>query len=248
MPGRIVGSFVALLASATVFLAAGTSLAREASDLIPYLHFSVTPSKLSPTKPALVQMTIGGKYRTQDETQVPALKELRLQGDKHIELDLEGVPPCRPRGRGTKEDHSDSCPRSVVGRGTISIEIAFPGDQALPTSAPLTLWYTGRSRGGAQFLAYAYLTAPASQELPLAIEVRRVRKGRIGWEAVAAIPKIAGGSGSITGYSLTIGKRFLSATCVSHFELRAVSILANGTRLRERSVRPCAVSKADVRQ
>src|SRR6476659_7531943 len=144
-------------------------------------------------------------------------------------------------GRGPREDHSDSCPRSVIGRGTISIEIAFPGDQAIPTSAPLTLWYGARSPGSVKLLAYAYLIAPASQELPIAIEVRRVRKGRIGWEAVAAIPKIAGGAGSITDYSLTIGKRFLSATCVSHFELRAVSVFANGTRLRERSVRPCSV-------
>ncbi|MDX6635514.1 MAG: hypothetical protein QOF06_1717 [Solirubrobacterales bacterium] len=80
------------------------------------------------------------------------------------------------------------------------------------------------------------------------MKVRRVRKGRIGWEAVAAIPKIAGGAGSITDYTLKIGKRFLSATCVSHFELRAVSIFVDGTRLRERSVRPCAVPKADLRQ
>jgi hypothetical protein len=203
---------------------------------------------LSPTKPAPVQMTIRGRYRTEDETQVPALKELRLQGDKHIELDLKDVPPCRPSGRGPREDHSDICPRSVIGRGTISVETAFPGDQAIPTSAPLTLWNGGRKRGGADLLAYAFLPAPAVQELPIAIEVRRVRKGRIGWEAVAAIPKIAGGAGSITDYTLKIGKRFLSATCAGYFELRAVSAFVDGTRLDERFVRPCAVSKADARQ
>lgn len=194
-----------------------------------------------------VQMSITGRYRTEDETQVPALKELRLEGDKHIELDLKGVPPCRLGGRSVKEDHSDSCPESVIGRGTISVETAFPGDRALPTSARLTLWKSRQQRGGAELLAYAYLTAPVAAELAIPVKVRRVRKGRIGWEAVAAVPKIAGGSGAITDYSLTIGKRLLSATCVGQFELRAVSTFVDGTSLNERAIRTCTVAKADVR-
>lgn len=248
MRGRIAGSLAVLAAGVAVFAGAATGSGPVEPSLTSRFKFEITPRKLPSVTPGRVRLSVTGRYRNSDESQVSALKELRLEGDKHIEIDLSDVSPCRLSGSGTKEDHSDSCPRSVIGRGTISIDTAFAGDRAIPLRAPLTVWFGSKKRGGAKLIAYAYLTAPVAAELVIPVEVRRVRKGRIGREATAAIPKIAGGSGSITDFRLTIGKRLLSATCSGYFEFDSVSVFADGTQVDERFVRPCTVSKPHIRQ
>lgn len=124
------------------------------------------------------------------------------------------------------------------------METNFPEEANIPSTWPLTLW----KRGDSKLLAYAYLTVPAVAEFLVPIELRRLRRGRIGWRADAAVPKIAGGSGSIIDFTLTVGGRLLSATCRRYFEFDAVSVFADGSRFRERFVRPCAVTEPHVRQ
>jgi len=248
MRRRVAGSLAVLAAALAAFAAAATGADPVQPSLTARPDFEVTPRKLPPAKPMPARLSVSMRYRYSDETQVPALKELRLEGDKHIGIDLGDVSPCRMSGSGVKEDHSDSCPGSVIGRGTISVDMAFVGDEVIPLSAPLTVWFGSRKRGGAKLIAYAFLKAPVSAELVIPVEVGRLRGGRIGWEATAAIPKIAGGFGSVTDFKLTIGRRLLSATCSGYFKFRAVSTFADGTRLGEGFVRPCAVAEPDVRQ
>src|SRR5690349_2475432 len=113
----------------------------------------------------------------------------------------------------------------------------------------LTLYNMGHSGKERHLLASAFIPAPVTGEIPNPIQVRRIDKGRFGWMATATVPKIAGGSGSITGYSMRIGKRFLTATCGDgRLQLRATSTFVDGTRLVEGSIRACAVAEADARQ
>lgn len=239
------GLVCVLVAAVTVPAASGY----EVPSLTASFSFRATPSKLPRTKPRPVRLAVAGQYRADYDFEIPALKELRFEGDGQIELDLKGVPPCRLGGRAIRVDRSDGCPESVVGRGAITVGIEFPGERVIPTTARLTLWSLGRKRGSVQLLAYAFLTAPVVAEIRIPVKVRRVEKGRIGWEARAAIPEIAGGFGSILDYSLTIGKRFLSATCGDgRLELRAASTFVDGTRLSRRRIRTCAVAEADVRK
>ncbi len=197
-------------------------------------------------------MELIGKYVTDDGSHVPPVKTLQLQMDRHLALDLKGVPACRRptsdvrRNTGQMED---LCRESIVGRGEISIEVDFPGVFMPTVSERLVVFKAGGKSAGVDMVAFAYLSAPVASELVIPIDVRRIGKSRIGWEARLSIPKIAGGSGSLTDYALRIGKRFLSATCVGQrFELRAVATFADGSRLPEKAIRVCFMAKADVRQ
>ena len=214
----------------------------------PLLSFEVLPAKLPAAKAAPARLAITGKYHRVDGLHVSALKELRVMGDRHLALDLDEMPSCRLPGFGPRVDRSGECPESVVARGSITVATFFPGDRDIPTTSRLTLWKTGREQGGVKLFAYAYLTAPVVAELLIPVEIRRLPKGRFGWKAVASVPKIAGGAGSITDFTLTIRRKLLSATCRRYFQFKSVSVLADGSRLDETFVRRCSVTEADVRQ
>jgi hypothetical protein len=77
------------------------------------------------------------------------------------------------------------------------------------------------------------------------ITIRKIDDERFGWRASAEVPKIAGGAGSIYGYSLRIGKRFLRATCGDgRLELRAASTFVDGEKVTGRTVQACSVAKS----
>jgi hypothetical protein len=116
-------------------------------------------------------------------------------------------------------------------------------------TSDLTLYNAGHKGKERRLLADAFPPAPVSGEIPTPIAIRKIDKGRFGWRATATVSKIAGGAGSITGYAVRTGKRFLTATCGDgRLQLRAVSTFVDGTRLVENSIRTCAVAEADARQ
>ena len=76
-----------------------------------------------------------------------------------------------------------------------------------------------------------------------------MRRGRFGLEAVAKVPKIAGGYGSITSLSLSLRRKFtykgkqrsyLLANCPdSQLVAEGTGIFSDGSRLAGNLVRPC---------
>lgn len=243
---------VAVLALSLAAVTATAASRGGIAHLPLFFSFDVKPTKISKTEPTPVWMELIGKYVTQDGSHVPPAKTLQLQMDRHLALDLKGVPPCqRPRLdiRRNTAQMEDLCRKSIVGRGEISVEVAFPEVPMTTVSERRVVFKASGRNAGIDLVAFAFLSAPVASELVIPIDVRRIGEGRIGWEARLSIPKIAGGSGSLTDYSLRIGKRFLAATCVGQrFELRAVATFADGSRLPEKAIRVCGVAEADPRQ
>jgi hypothetical protein len=198
-------------------------------------------------------METTGRYRTGDGSRVPPVKELWVQADRHLALDLKGVPGCGGYGihsdvRRSPGEFEDLCRESIVGRGEVTFEVEFPDQPKVKVKGRSVLV---KADGSAtiDLVAHMFLPAPVTSEIAIPIDVRRVDKGRVGWEAKLLFPKIAGGYGSLIDYSSRIGKPFLSATCVGRqLELRAVTLFADGTSHGERAIRTCAVAKADPRQ
>jgi len=240
----------------TVLVLAGAAVAATvapSADSPPPVHFGFVPSSLPRSEPAPIRMAVAGKYRLEAVgAHFEALQALRFEADRHIALDLQGVPVCKGPGRDVRRDLDEMerlCGDAAIGHGDLTVEVAFAGERMLPATSKMTVYNRGRVRGRAELLAFAYLPAPITAALQIPIEIRRTDRGRIGWEARPSIPKIAGGSGWISEYSLRIGKRFLSATCVGgKLELHVVSNFTDGTSRNARLVHPCSVSKPDVRQ
>lgn len=250
---RLAGALFAL----GVFLAAGVTavaapMPNDGEQLQSRLDFEVKPSKLSGTRPAPVWTEIATRYRTADGSHPPAAKELRFGFDRHLALDLKGVPGCKLptlQPRLHPGEIEAICRKSIVGRGEIAVEVEFPDQPRTTVEGRLVLVRVTDSPAGIDLVAHTFLTAPVTADVVTTVDIRRVNKGRIGWEAEFTIPKIAGAYGSLTDYALRIKRRFLSATCVGErLELRAVTLFADGSRRGARAVRPCTVAEADVRK
>ena len=238
-----------LIVLAGMGTAKAASLAGEAPDP-PQLAFRVLPQTL-PAKGAPVRMSLEGRYRGEEGEPIGALRVLRLEGDRQISLDLDGVPECeRPPSdvRRDLEDMETLCGDAAIGRGRLTIEAFFPGDRWISFSEKMTVYNLGRQRRGPDLLAFAYFSAPVTSAFAVPIEVRPLNRGPFGWEARASIPKIAGGYGWITEYSLRIGKRFLSATCRrGKFDMRVVAGFFSREKTGERITRRCSVAVAQSR-
>jgi hypothetical protein len=242
------GTLVAVVLTTAAVLPAvsATTASGEAGHLPLLFNFGIAPSRLPAEKPAPVTMSLSWKGRTDDGSHLPALWKLTIEGDRHIAADVTDLPVCedgphfdiRPSGIPKR------CRKAAVGHGHLTVEVEYPNQPPVSIDGELTFYNLGRKPGGFDLLAHTFLVAPVTAELLFKIEVRKAHRGRIGWTASAALPKIAGGYGSITAYSLRVDKRLLAATCVGgKLTLRAFSRFADGTKRRETVVRACSVAE-----
>jgi hypothetical protein len=180
---------------------------------------------------------------------VPALRELIFEGDRHLAFHLKRVPACSGGLYDYRGAFEDACGDTVIGHGKLTVEVEYPEGPPQTMTGDLSLYNGGPKGKALRLLAHAVLPSAVAREVAIPITIRKVDEGRVGWVATAAVPKIAGGAGSITAYSLRIGKRFLTATCRGgRVELRALSYLADGTKLLQSAVRTCTMAEPDVRQ
>lgn len=251
---RLTGVLIALGVFWAVVVMPVTAPASDGQEhLESRLDFEIKPSKLPRSEPAQVWTEIATRYRTGDGSHLPAAKALRFGFDRHLELDLKGVPGCKLptlQPRLSPGEIESICRESIVGRGEISVEVEFPDQPKTVVDGRMVLVRVTDSSTGIDLVAHTFLSAPVTAEVVTTVDVRRANKGRIGWEAEFSIPKIAGAYGSLTEYTVRFGKRLLSATCVDErLELRAVTVFANGSRRSGHVSRPCvAVAEADPRQ
>jgi hypothetical protein len=108
----------------------------------------------------------------------------------------------------------------------------------------------GGGKGKATIYIHAYLSSPVSAALVTTVKVSKKVSGPYGTRSLATIPKIAGGDGSVTAFSLTFNKKmfgtgkqkhgFLLAKCANgKFLAQAEAIFVSGEKLGGKIVRSC---------
>jgi len=190
-----------------------------------------SPKTLPKKKRASFGVTIFGKVQTTDGTHPSALREAVVE-DGNVAVNAKGVPICRgdqleARNTGAAKR---ACGSAIVGRGSASVEIAFPEQKPITVVSPLLLFNGGSKGPKTTLYVHAFITVPAPAAVVTAITVKKVHGGSY---AVAKVPVIAGGSGSALGFRFKIDKKkftykhhkhtYLEANCPSgHFSARIV--------------------------
>lgn len=233
---------VVALAVAGFAAAANKPVEVQAGNLKLTFNGGFTPTALSKTKPTSIALNVSGKIRSVDGTHVPALKEFEVETDKNGAIDVKGVPVCKSsqlQSQDTK--HAEGiCGDAIVGTGTTGIEIAFPEQAPIPVKSKLLVFNGGFKGGVTTLYIHAYITVPTPAAVVTTVKIKKVSKGRYGTLSVASIPKIAGGSGSVTDFGLTIKKGILTAKCPDgHLNAHGKAIFADGTRVSAEIVRAC---------
>lgn len=253
MPKRSLRLAIPILA--LVLLAAAPALGKpltvRVGNLILIDNGGIMPRKLPRHEQAPISAIINGTIKTADGTHPPALKLVKVNIDRTIEIHGEGLPGCS-RGRieaRTTEQAKQACGGSIVGSGEGVVEVAFEESEPFSAKGPIVLFYGGARGGKTLLLIHAYVSVPLPTAVIATVELSKIHSGRYGVHAVAKIPKIAGGAGSATHFVLRIGRRFtahgqrrsyLTASCpTGTYYTEGDAFLTDGTHFHTFHGLPC---------
>ncbi|MFN8163189.1 MAG: hypothetical protein U0R26_05050 [Solirubrobacterales bacterium] len=244
------GALIALTV-AGIASAGNTPVTVRAGNLELTFNGGFSPKTLPKSKLAPIALTAEGKIKTVDGTHPPALKEFLLETDKNGAVNVKGFPTCKA-GQLQSQDtkHAEAiCKSAIIGSGTTNVEIAFPEQAPIPVSSKLLVFNGGVKGGVTTFYIHAYITVPTPAAIVTTVKIKKIHNGRYGMLSTATIPKIAGGAGSVTSFSLKVDKKYtykgkkasvLSAKCPDgKLQAHGTAIFSDGTRASAEILRTC---------
>jgi hypothetical protein len=245
---------IAFAATTALIFAAAALGSREvecAGNLCITDNGGILPAKLPRHESAPITARIFGEINTRDGSHPPALENLELDVDKTIGIDAVGLPTCRPGqlASRTTAEAKRACPDAIVGSGSAEVEVAFPEQTPFSSTGPLVLFNGGVHGKATVFFLHAYVDVPAPTAIVVKATVTRIHRGRFGLHIAAQIPRIAGGAGSPTKFTLKIGRKFtykgkkkslLVASCpTGHWVTKGHVVFGDQTQLGLTHVFPC---------
>jgi hypothetical protein len=257
MRTRLIGltalAALAILAFTAIAVAEKPTVVK-AGNLVLTINGGVKPKALSKTTPEPITLNVQGKIATADGTHPPALSKVVVDTDKAGSIDARGVPTCKTgQLEATTTDQARKvCTPAIVGTGTTDVEILFPEQSPIPIHTQITAFNgPGGGKGKATILVHAYLASPVSAAIVTTVKVSKRASGPYGTRSIATVPKIAGGSGSVTAFTLTFAKKlfpyqgskhgYLLAKCDDgSFEAEAEALFMNGEKVGGKIVRACS--------
>jgi hypothetical protein len=209
---------------------------------------SLSPKALPRKGSAPVSVAVEGQITATGGSQaLPQLQHLEIAINQAGKLDLKGVPHCRINhiNPSTNEEALAACKSSLVGEGTFSANVVLPEQSPFPSKGKLLAFNGTIGRQSALF-AHIYGTKPVPTSYVFAFKVKK-SKGTFGTILETDFPKATGEWGYVTGISLKLDKRFLTAGCPApagfskaSFPLaRTLFSFAGGLNMRNTLTRTC---------
>lgn len=237
-------ALAALIAVSVAGIATGANkpVTVEAGNLVFTFNGGFSPTTLPKNKFAPISLTASGKIATKDGTHPPALKETIVETDKNGAISVKGLPVCKSgqlQSRDTKAAEK-ACGKSIIGTGQTTVEVQFPEQKPIDVNSKLLVINGGYKGGTTTLFIHAYFSAPVTGAIVTTLKIKKVHNGRYGTKTIATIPKIAGGSGSPTFFTLTLKKGIIKATCPDgHLNAHGTAKFDDGNSLSGTVVRPC---------
>lgn len=197
----------------------------------------VSPHKLPAERRAPAVAGFSLRISTPDGSRPPALRRLLLEADGHLAFDFKGVPVCPSAQVRNPSFRWHGCGRAIVGTGAAGID--NPQAHGPGAEVPQLIAYNGGVVHGARRLWLRYTgipSVPAPLVAPLDL---KEGEGHYRTKLVVSIPQVAGGSGSLTTFSLTLKKGVLAACPTERIGLRATGDFAGGSQLSARLSLSC---------
>jgi len=237
------GAAVALVVGG-VAIGANKPVVIQAGNMVIKFNGGFSPTKLSKTKPTPISLNVSGNISTTDGTHPPALTSFVLLTDKAGGINAKGLPTCK-QGQleaRTSKDAEKVCKKAIIGKGTTNVEVAFAEQKPIPLKSKLLVFNGGVKGGKTTLFIHAYLESPVTAAIVTTVKVQKIHQGPYGLKSVATIPKIAGGAGSVTAFTLTINKKgYLTAKCTDgNIVAQGEAIFSNGTKAKGSVTRPCS--------
>lgn len=200
-----------------------------------------SPQRLSQSERTPLSPWVSMGFEESEGTyRLPALEEFEIDEDRHLRLNLHGVPVCSP-GNVDEAPIRQRCKRALIGSGKMETDFFFPETAPIATHSEVTVYNAGRRSGVRTLLINALITIPTPAQIVITVELRHSALGRYGPKLVGSVPKIAGGAGSVAFLAWRFHKSIFSATCPPdrHLDTRFTAAFADRTRLGGTVLRDC---------
>lgn len=194
----------------------------QSGDVRVSFHAEFTPKALPRERPAPISIEFDGRVSTTDDSQPPALRRLRVELNGAGKVETGGLPKC-PTSLLQSTSSAvalERCHRALVGKGTFVAQLPVANQLRVRGRA---LVFNGAVGGRPGLLIHIYISDPIKLTLVIPIRISR-QEGKFGTVLTTNVPRLAGGSASITELRLRIGRRFsvdgerrsyLSAACAA---------------------------------
>jgi hypothetical protein len=176
-------------------------------NLIVTFGGGMSPGKLPKHEYVPVTSTVFGKIKTSDGTHPSALRELAVNVDRDLKINVTGLPVCKA-GQIEATDTKAAkrvCGDTILGKGRADAEIAFPEQKPIKVPSPLLVFNGGEHGGKVTLLIHTFITVPAPAAIVTTVVIKRSGSGL---KSIAKIPVIAGGSGSALDFDFKLGRTY----------------------------------------
>jgi len=243
-----VGALLAVAAVGIAGAAGGeTPVTVKVGNLEVTANGGFSPTTISKTKQTPIELKASGEVKEADGTHPPAARELIIEGDKNAEVHVKGIPTCKS-GQLQATDTAaalKACKSALIGEGTTTAQVAFAEQKPINVPTKLLLFNGGEKGGKITWFAHAYFSNPISGAIVTTVTITKHPHGRFGTLAVAKIPQITGGSGSIISFNLAIKKSVgginpISAKCSDgKLKVHVQAKFEDGTKAETEIIRAC---------
>ncbi len=203
----------ALLVLALLIAAPGSAEVSQKNGVRVAVDGSLSPSRLPRKGSAPVSVSVSGEISPLNEATLPQLQKMTIAINSAGHLNLKGIPHCRIGhiNPSNNQEALEACRSSLIGEGSFSADVKLPEQSPFPSEGKL-LAFNGTIGGKPAIFGHIYGTKPLPTSFVLPFRVKQTR-GTYGTVLEAAFPRATGEWGYVTGITLNLDKRFLSAGC-----------------------------------
>lgn len=210
-----------------------------------------SPKALSKKKSTPITLKASGEVKEADGSHPPAIREVILEADKAGEVHTKGIPTCKSGELQARETAAalKACKSALIGEGQATAQVAFAEQKPIDVNSKILVFNGGEKGGKTTMFIHAYFSQPVSGAIVTTVTIKKHKHGRFGTLAIAKIPQITGGNGSITKFNLEIfksvkvkGKSFnpVSSKCEDgKLKVHVEGKFENGTKADTEIIRAC---------
>lgn len=193
-----------LLASASL---AAAEVTQEGNLRVSFTG-GISPNALPRQGRAPVAVKFGGEIKTIDGQQPPQLRTISLAINRNGRLDYTGLPVCHYHQihPASTREAIETCPDSVIGRGTFGANVLLPEQSPFPSSGQLTA-FNGIFHGRHVIFAHIFGTEPLPQSQVIVFELGRA-SGTYRTTLTGELPRVAAEWGNVSSVSLKLERIF----------------------------------------
>lgn len=182
----------------------------RAGNVILKFDGGAVPNTLPRHRPVPIGVFGRVQIATSDGTHPPAFRGGVFEVDRNARIDGRGLPVCQGKQLEARDSRAarQACGAAIVGKGTGTVEIAFPEQRPILVTSPLTFFNGGVKGRTTTLFVHAFITVPTPAALVTTVKMTEVNAGRYGLRVVSQIPVVAGGAGSLLSASFNLKRLF----------------------------------------